>query len=577
MAATVAATTVTSTAPASAASSFEGWEFTSRVSSTRSDGLSLEDVSYNGLKIFERISLPAMNVFYDNNACGPYVDRIGGSRYTNEGPTEFTQDGVRWLQIGLTDQIGAYTITQMFYLSENGDFDAHMFSKGMQCNIRHDHIPFWRIDFAIAGTADDEIRRATETGFEAMTEEFSLSATAAFQHGWEVHDTVTGDFVTIDFDDGNFGLGGDVVIPETDYLTNNVYGRQYESREEIWRGGATYDLFGDGGDQIDDVVLWYNGFMPHTPEEGPDLWHSTGIRMRVNPEPPNLPATIAGTVLDLSGNPVDGIGIDRFTENRVEYVESTTTDGAGAFSFEVDPGCHVITFIAPEGARFGNGSPYDNRTVCVTSGEVSTGNDAEVALPGSGAASVGDRVGYSDGTPAAGVSIDLYSEGRAQYLASTTTDDDGNYRFELSQPMCGVVTFVAPQGETFTVSGAGWENRSFCAADGEDLTDVDAELVSAGDVAVLGGRVTNRSNQGVYQVVAVLYETAADGSRGRFIRSTETDRPGNYRFEVTGGCFVVDLIAPEGRTWVRTGGQYEQLSGCVEAGETNSGLRAVLN
>ncbi|MGH1492805.1 MAG: hypothetical protein ACRBK7_25995 [Acidimicrobiales bacterium] len=570
------ATVATTTPPADAASTFRGWEFTPTVSATRSDGLSLNDVSYNGLKIFERVSLPVMNVFYDNNACGPYVDRIGGTRYTNEGPTEFTQNGVRWLQIGLTDQLGAYTITQMFYLSENGDFDVHMFSKGLQCNIRHDHVPFWRLDFAIAGDSNDQIRRATNNGMVAMTNEFSMSATAAVDHGWEVHDTVTGDYVTIDFDDGNFGLGNDQVIPETDYLQNNVFGRQYRSSEQAWQGGATYGLFGDNGESITDAVLWYNGFMPHSAEEGTQLWHSTGIRMRVNPEPVNQQATISGSVLDLSGNPAQ-IDIDRFTENRVAYVESTTSDTNGAFSFDVDPGCHVLTYIAPSGASFGSGSRYEDRTVCVAAGENSTGNDVTVVLPGSGAASVGDRVTYSDGTPAAGVGIDLYTENRAQYMASTTTDSNGNYRFDLADSMCGVVTFIAPAGEVFSANGGRYLNQSFCADAGQDLTDIDAELVVAGQGAEIGGRVTNRSNQGVSDVLAVLYQATSDGSRGQFLGSAETDNPGNYRFSVTAGCFVIDLVAPGGRTWVATGGLYQQLFGCVEAGETDVSLNGVLN
>lgn len=570
------ATVATKTPPADAALTFEGWEFTADVNRFRSDGLALEDVSYNGLKIFERVSLPVMNVFYDNNACGPYVDRIGGSSYTIEGPTEFTQNGVRWLQIGLTDQLGSYTITQMFYLSENGDFDVHMFSKGLQCNIRHDHVPFWRLDFAIGGDSNDEIRRATNNGMVPMTTEFSMSAAAAVDHGWEVHDTVTGDYVTIDFDDGNFGLGNDQVIPETDYLQNNVFGRQYRSSEQSWQGGATYGLFGNNGETLTNPVLWYTGLMPHSAEEGPVLWHSTGIRMRVNPDAGNQQATIGGLVLDSSGNPMQ-IGIDRFTENRVAYVESTTSNASGAFSFDVDPGCHVLTYIAPVGASFGSGGRYQNRTICVAAGENSTGNNATVILPGGGAASVGDRVTYSDGTPASGVGIDLYTENRAQYLASTTSDSNGNYSFDLADAICGVVTFVAPDGEVFSANESSYLNRSFCADVGQDLTNIDAELALSGQGAEIGGRVTNPSNQGVSDVQAVLYRAAGDGSRGQFLRSTGTDGQGNYRFSINSGCVVIDLVAPAGRTWVATGGQYRQLFGCVEPGEIDVSLSAVLN
>lgn len=567
---------VTTTPAADAASTFRGWEFTPQVSSTRSDGLALNDVSYNGVRLFERISLPAMNVFYDNDVCGPYVDRIGGSSYDYEPPTEFTQNGVRWLSIGLTDQIGAYVITQMFYLSENGDFDAHIFSKGLQCNIRHDHVPFWRIDFDVAGPGNDEIRRQTSTGMQPMRTEFSMSATAAVNHGWEVHDTSTGHYVTVDFDDGGFNIGG-TVVPETDYIENVVHGRQYRSDETRWRGGATYGLFGNNGETIDDAVLWYSGWLPHSPEEGPSLWHSTGIRMQLR-EPAQQAAAITGSVDDSNGGAVAGAQVDLFTENRAAFVGSTSTGGNGSYRFDdLAAGCYVLTFVAPDGSSF-NGNRYQNRGVCVAAGQTSGGNDATVVVAGGGAASVGDRVTYSDGSPAPGVRIDLFSENRAQWLGATTTDGNGNYRFDLAQPMCGVVTFIAPSGQTFVASGGGFLNRAFCAASGQDVTDVDAVLASGASQASLGDRVTNASNgAGVAGVKIVLYRANGDGSRGDWIRDTATDGGGTYRFDVSPGCYVLDFVAPAGRSWTATGGQYLQRFGCVGAGQANNDLDGVLN
>ena len=569
---------VVTTAPrAEAATSFRGWQFTPQVSATRFDGMALNDVSYNGVFLFERLSFPAMNVFYDNNACGPYVDRIGGSSYTPEGPTEFTQDGVRWLQIGLTDQIGAYVITQMFYLSENGDLDAHIFSKGLQCNIRHDHIPFWRLDFDIAGPSNDQIRRATAGGPVAMTNEFSMSATAAVDHGWEVHDTVTGDFVTIDFDDGSFGLAGETVVPETDYVENNVYGRQFKAIEQTWQGGATYGLFGDENEPITDAVLWYNGFLPHAPEDGPSLWHSTGIRMRVNPATQQQ-ASIAGLVRNGAGAGVGQVGVDLFTQNRASYVTSTTTDGSGNFGFDVDPGCYVLTFVAPTGTTFGGGGQYLNSPVCVGAGQSAGGNDATLISPGGGAASVGDRVTYGDGSAASGVKIDLFSENRAQYIGSTVTDGDGYYSFDLATAQCGVVTFIAPTGGSFVATGTGYQDRSFCVSNGENLTTIDAVLAASGSQATLGDRVTNASNgSGVPNVLLVLYQANGDGSRGQYLRSALTNAAGNYGFAIPSGCYVIDFVAPSGRTWVSTGGVYQQLARCVAAGAVDNSLDGVLN
>lgn len=573
MASSIIATT---TPPAEAASTFRGWEFDPVISATRFDGLALTDVSYNGVKVFDRISVPVMNVFYDNNVCGPYVDRIGGSSYTYESPQEFTQNGVRWLSIGLTDRIGNYIITQMFYMSENGDFDAHMFSRGLQCNIRHDHFPFWRIDFDIEGESNDVVRRATSGGMVNMTNEFSLSATAAVNHGWEVRDSVTGDSVTIDFDDGSFNIGG-TVVPETTYQQNKVFGRQFRTSERTWQGGASTNLFGDEGENISDLVLWYSGYMPHTPAEGPDLWHSTGIRMRVNPAA-QASTIISGRVTDVGGSGLGQVKVDMFTENRASFIEATVTDGAGNFSFELPSGgCRVLTFIAPDGSTFGGGGRFKNTPVCVTTGQTAGGNDATVVSPGGGVASVGDRVTFSDGSGASGVKLNLFTENRAQFLGFTTTDGNGNYRFDLATAQCGVVTFIAPAGYTFAATGTGFRNRSFCASAGQNLTNIDAVLVGGASAATLGDSVTNANGSGQGGVKIVLYRANPDGSRGTWLRPTFTANDGSYGFTVDGGCYVLDFLAPSGRTWASNGLSYQQRFSCVSAGATDNSLDGVLN
>ena len=164
--------------PPASADTFFGWNYDVSVGST--DGLRLSNVSYNGTRIFDRISLPVMNVFYENNRCGPYTDKVGGGRYSGPFGSDFTLNGVRWRSIGITDFIGQYEITMYYYLSENGDFDAHMFSRGIQCNFYHEHLPFWRLDFDLAGAADDQVYRSTGNGsFAVETTEFSSPATAA--------------------------------------------------------------------------------------------------------------------------------------------------------------------------------------------------------------------------------------------------------------------------------------------------------------------------------------------------------------------------------------------------------------
>ena len=565
--------------PASA-DSFEGWEYDVSVGST--DGLRLSNVSYNGTQIFDRISLPVMNVYYQNNRCGPYTDKVGGSSYQGPFGEDFTLDGVRWRSIGVTDFIGQYEITMYYYLSENGDFDAHMFSRGLQCNIYHDHWPYWRLDFDLAGRDNDQIWRSTGNGNYAIEErEFTAAATAAVDHGWEVRDSVTGDRVTIDFDDGTFTLPG-VVIPETQYAQNVVYGRQYRSSEAVWSGGARRGtLFGDNDERMTDVVLWYSGYMPHSADEGPSLWHSTGIRLRVNPDDQNRPATIGDRVTDVGGAGVGGIDIDLFGQaadgSRAAWLGSTRTNGSGNYSFTVDPGCYVVVFIAPDGQSFTGGGRYQQQATCVASGASDLSVDAVLAT-GSQAASIGDRVTFAGGGGASGVAVDLFSANgdgsRAAWLGSRTTDGNGNYRFSV-EAGCYVVVFIAPDGTSFT-GGGRYLQQAVCVTAGETDNSVDAVLAGGQGGAGIGNRVTRSGGGGVAGVVIDLFTAGGDGTRATWLGDDTTDGNGNYGFDVAPGCYVVVFIAPGGSSF-QGGGAFLERFVCVAAGETDNGIDAVLN
>ncbi len=569
---------VTSQARPADAASFAGWEFDYSANSSNWDGLSLRNVTLDGELVIRRISLPAMNVFYDNDACGPYVDRLGGT--LQDGPTaqEFTQNGVRWMSITITDRIGSYIITQAFYVSENGDLDAHIFSKGLQCNIDHVHVPFWRIDFALGGDDDNDAVRAAIGGGQTFTNEFSLDADAAVNHDWEVYDTVTGDSVTVQFDDGSFEVAGEN-LPITDYENNRVYGRQYRSNELAWSGPASYDLFGDQGETISDLVLWYSGFMPHSAAEGPNLWHSTGIRMQFGDTDPPPAGAIGDRVVDSNGNGVSGVAIDLFSEDRASYLRSTTTDGNGNYRFDVEAGCYVVTFVAPSGATFNQGGQYLNRDVCIEPGETDNSVDAVLTIAGQGAAAVEGSVNSADGSGLAGVAIDLFSGdqsgNRTGYLRSTTTDSAGDYRFDLGSAGCYVVTFVAPSGSTFVDSGSSWQNTSFCVTDGQTLSSVDATVAGSGGASI-GDRVTNQAGSGVAGVAIDLFQANGDGSRGAYLRSTATNSNGNYRFDVTPGCYVVTFVAPSGQTFTTTGTGYANSYVCLDPGQTDNSIDATL-
>ena len=48
---------------------------------------------------------------------------------------QFTFNNRQWYEIGIRDAIGNYDLYQVYYLSEDGMIDAHIYSKGLQCRV----------------------------------------------------------------------------------------------------------------------------------------------------------------------------------------------------------------------------------------------------------------------------------------------------------------------------------------------------------------------------------------------------------------------------------------------------------
>ncbi len=281
------------------AASFDGvhhqdwqeWSFDYQVSGDF-DGLSLTNVKYKGVDILNKASLPVMRVFYDNDVCGPYADRMGGNltpiSWANNNVLalrEFTQSGRQWLELGIQDTIGNYVIYQSWYLSADGVLDGHIFSKGLQCNVDHVHYPYWRMDFDLAGGQNDQIRRFVNGNWQTISTESNENVTTADNHRWQIRNTVTGDSVDIEFGAAGWDNIDGTVSPVNSFDNNSIFGRRYKSSEdEGWRYGAQSEVPHDNNENISsqDILLWYKGYLPHDASEGQDLWHSTGVRFVIN-------------------------------------------------------------------------------------------------------------------------------------------------------------------------------------------------------------------------------------------------------------------------------------------------------
>jgi hypothetical protein len=83
----------------------------------------------------------------------------------------------------------------------------------------------------------------------------------------------------------NFTIPNANNTPVTGYSNNTVFGRLYRASEDTgWTFGPNTQVPNGNGEAIgnNDIVFWYEGYLPHSPSEGSNLWHSTGVRMVVN-------------------------------------------------------------------------------------------------------------------------------------------------------------------------------------------------------------------------------------------------------------------------------------------------------
>ena len=200
----------------------------------------------------------------------------------------------------------------------------------------------------------------------------------------------------------------------------------------------------------------------------------------------------------------------------MDYLRSTTTATDGTYSFDVDAGCYVATFIAPDGRRFDTGQTWNNQALCLDD-QPGTAN-ATLTPADQQPARIGDTVTDTTGNGINGIAIDLFTAdadgSRGTWLDATATTNDGTYGFDVN-PGCYVVTFIAPQDQTFS-NGSAWLNRSTCVANGGTDDTIDAVLVAEGTTATLGGTVT-KNGTGYGPLSVDVFTANADGSRGTYL------------------------------------------------------------
>lgn len=314
---------------------------------------------------------------------------------------------------------------------------------------------------------------------------------------------------------------------------------------------------------------------------------------------------LPGQVVTQAGDGVSGVQVDLFwpaagvsdeelrdadhgsQDYRGDYYATVFTDADGNYREAVFGTCFVITFVAPDGYGFENGSRYLNQTRCQGDGNPATiivgdGEEPPPPPPPPPSDRIGGAVIDEFGAPVAGVSVDYFSPGdgvtedqvrngdhvandyRGSWLSVEVTGPDG--RFSQEGEGCVVLTYIAPDGFQFTT--------------GKYLRQGACGDQQAADVVIFGerpetGAITGTVTDGAGPasgVVADLFLATADGSRGDFLGDVSVDDAGVYQFgELEPRCYVIVLIAPAEFVFVETGNQYVQSGRCVGAGEVVDG------
>ncbi len=210
-----------------------------------------------------------------------------------------------------------------------------------------------------------------------------------------------------------------------------------------------------------------------------ELGNTSGWAARRFTIDPAQGSEIGGLVADGDGGPVAGVKVDLFLAtadgSRGSFLGSTTTDGQGRYRFAVDGGCYVLTMIAPQGATF-SGSRWYQPDGCVDGGQQIDDLDG-LLTSDQAAATLGGVIAASDGSPVPGAKVDLFEAtadgSRGRFVGFDLASADGSYGF-AAPPGCYVLTFIAPQGQTY--NGSRWYQPGVCLQADQAITDFDATL-----------------------------------------------------------------------------------------------------
>jgi hypothetical protein len=293
-------------------------------SGTNGSGIELRFVDYKGKRVLYRGHVPILNVKYDNNACGPYLDwqyqegmlqatgtNVGaGFRLCPTPATTILQSGsdagsflgvaifVQGQEVVLVSemQAGWYRYVTEWRLHANGTIKPRFGFGAVQSSCvctRHHHHAYWRLDFDIGTPGDNVVKEFNDpplvAGSNWHTKHFEIRRPRdpARNRKWRVENATSGDAYEIvpGVDDGVATASPDWPFPQGDVWLLRYRGSEidhgtvatgppYEANLDWWVNGEVIER--------QDVVVWYAAHVTHdvTHEHAGHFGHIAGPELR---------------------------------------------------------------------------------------------------------------------------------------------------------------------------------------------------------------------------------------------------------------------------------------------------------
>jgi hypothetical protein len=293
-------------------------------SGTNGSGVELRFVDYRGKRVLYRAHVPILNVKYDSNACGPYLDWqwqegmlqangtdvAPGFRLASSPATTILQSGndtgnflgvaiyVQGQEVVLVSemQAGWYRYVSEWRLHTDGTIRPRFGFGAVQSSCvctRHHHHVYWRLDFDIRTPGDNVVTEFNDPplfgGSNWHTKHFEIKRPRdpSRKRKWQVTHATSGDAYEIQpgHDDGVATASPDWPFPQGDVWLLRYRGTEldhgtvatgppYEANLDTWVTGETIER--------QDVVVWYAGHVIHdvTAEPPGHFGHIVGPELR---------------------------------------------------------------------------------------------------------------------------------------------------------------------------------------------------------------------------------------------------------------------------------------------------------